>query len=155
MKQSAVLLLSCLVLATLFGSGNTAQAQQLEPRAYSPAPVGLNIFGLAAYYNTGNVVTDTASPIQNIHARIDIAVPFYGRTFGLFGRQASVTVATPVADAEVTGDVYEAGHSIDRTGIMDAQVRLAMNVLGGPALKARREHPGQCPRGAVRSREAH
>ena len=136
MKQSAVLLLSCLGLVTLFGSGNTAQAQQLEPRAYSPAPVGLNIFGLAAYYNTGNFVTDSASPIQNIHARVDIAVPFYGRTFGLFGRQASVTVATPVADAEVTGDVYDAGRSIDRTGIMDAQVRLAMNLLGGPALTA-------------------
>jgi hypothetical protein len=134
MKQSAVLLLSCLALLMLHGRVNTAQAQQLEPRAYSPAPVGLNILGLAAYYNTGNVVTDSASPIQNIHARVDIAVPFYGRTFALFGRQASVTVATPVADAEVTGDVYTEGRSIDRTGIMDAQVRLAMNLFGGPAL---------------------
>lgn len=137
MKQRAVFfLLTCLVLATLSGSGNIAEAQQLEPRAYSPAPVNLNIFGLAAYYNTGNVVTDPAAPIQNIHARVDIVAPYYGRTFGLFGRQASVTVATPVADAEVTGDVYTAGRSIDRTGIMDAQVRLATNLLGGPALTA-------------------
>lgn len=125
-----------LALMLLLGVPDPVQAQQLEPRAYSPAPVGLNIIGLAAYYTTGNVVTDPTSPIQNLHARVDMVAPFYGRTFGLLGRQSSITVAAPAADAEVTGDVLTEGRAIDRTGMMDPQVRFAMNLLGGPALKA-------------------
>ena len=122
------------VLALLLVGTGTAQAQQLEPRAYSPAPVGLNIFGVAAYFSSGGEVTDPASPIQNVIARVSTAMPYYGRTFGLFGRQASVTVATPVANAEIHGDVNEVGRSVDRTGVLDPQVRLAVNLLGGPAL---------------------
>lgn len=122
------------VLALLLAGAGTARAQQLEPRAYSPAPVGLNIFGVAAYFSSGGEVTDPASPIQNIIARVSTAMPYYGRTFGLFGRQASVTVATPVANAEIHGDVNEVGRSIDRTGILDPLVRMAVNLFGGPAL---------------------
>jgi hypothetical protein len=133
-KQRAVLLLTCLVLAMLFGNSNTAQAQQLEPRAYSPAPVDLNIFGLAALHSSGGEVTDPASPIQNVVARVSTVMPYYGRTFALLGRQASVTVATPVANAELHGDVNTVGRSIDRTGVLDPQVRFAVNLLGGPAL---------------------
>jgi len=136
MKMHLLTARSLFLLALILGAAGMVQAQQLEPRAYSPAPVGLNIAGLAAYYATGNVVTDVASPVQNIHARVDMMMPFYGRTFGLLGRQASVTVATPVADAEVTGDVFDVGRAIERTGMMDPQLRFAMNLIGGPALQA-------------------
>jgi len=124
------------VLLLLLAAFQPAQAQQLEPRAYSPAPVDLNIAGAAVYYTTGETLTDPTSPIQNVHSRIYTAMPYYGRTFGLFGRQASATLALPFADAEMTGDLVGVGKSIDRTGVMDPQVRLALNLLGGPALKA-------------------
>jgi len=125
---------SVLFLALLFVGAGVAQAQQLEPRTYSPAPVNLNIFGVATYFSSGGEVTDPASPIQNIVARVSTAMPYYGRTFGLLGRQASVTVATPVANAEIHGDVNTVGRSVDRTGVVDPLVRFAVNLLGGPAL---------------------
>jgi hypothetical protein len=134
MKQSAVLLLSCLGLAMLFGSGNTAQAQQLEPRAYASAPVGANILGVAALYSTGDVALDPSVPIENLHARVRIAAPFYLRTFDLFGRQASAGLSLPIADVDATGDVLEQGRSIDRTGPGDPAFRLAVNLIGSPAL---------------------
>ena len=122
------------VLALLLVGAGTAQAQQLEPRAYSPAPVGLNIFGLGTLYTSGGVVTDAALPIQNVQARVYTMVPYYGRTFGLFGRLANVTVVTPFAEADVHGDVQEVSRSVDRSGLLDPQVRFAVNLLGGPAL---------------------
>ncbi len=140
MKHRAALLLSCLMLATLFGSGNSVQAQQLEPRAYSPAPIGLNFIGLGALYTSGGVVTDMASPIQNVQARVYAVAPYYGRTFGLFGRLANVTVTTPFATANVHGDVYDVGRSIDRSGLLDPQLRFAVNLLGGPALTPQEFH---------------
>ena len=125
----------CIVCAILFGSAGSAQAQQLEPRAYSPSPIGLNFLGLGALYTSGGVVTDLASPIKNIQARVYTAVPYYGRTFGLFGRLANATVTTPFAEADAHGDVYEEGRSIDRSGLLDPTLRFSVNLLGGPALR--------------------
>ena len=137
MKRITVLILSCLAIAMLLSSAGTAQAQQLEPRAYSPAPIGLNFLGLGALYTSGGVVTDPSSAIQNVQARVYTAVPYYGRTFGLFGRLANVSVTTPFAQANAHGDVNEVGQSIDRSGLLDQQIRFAVNLLGGPALKPR------------------
>jgi hypothetical protein len=134
MKRKIVLIWWCLGIAMLLSSADTAQAQQLEPRAYSPAPIGFNFLGLGALYTSGGVVTDPSLPIQNIQARVYMAVPFYGRTFGLFGRLANVTVSTPFAEAKVHGDVFDVGRSIERNGLLDPQVRFAVNLLGGPAL---------------------
>jgi hypothetical protein len=134
----------------LLSSTDTAQAQQLEPRAYSPAPIGFNFLGLGALYTSGGVVTDPSLPIQNIQARVYMAVPFYGRTFGLFGRLANVTVSTPFAEAKVHGDVSDVGRSIERNGLLDPQVRFAVNLLGGPALTPRefQQHKPEATLGA-------
>ena len=140
MKQMIVLILWCLGIAMLLSSAGTAQGQQLEPRAYSPAPIGLSYLGLGALYSSGGVVTDPSLPIQNIQARVYTAVPYYGHTFGLFGRLASVNVSMPFAEAKVHGDVFDVGRSIERSGLLDPTVRFAVNLLGGPALTPREFH---------------
>jgi len=134
----------------IFAVAGTAQAQQLEPRAYSPAPVGLNFLGLGYLFSSGGVVTDPASLIQNVQARVSAVGPYYGHTFGLFGRLANVTVATPLAEAHVHGDVQDVGRSVERSGLLDPQVRFAVNLLGGPALTPQefREHRPETTLGA-------
>ena len=122
------------VLTGLLVSAGPAAAQQLEPRAYSPSPVGANFLGLGYGYSSGGAVMDASSPITNIHARVHSALPYYGRTFGLLGRQASVTVVTPYAWGTVSGDVQEVNRSVDRSGFGDPQFRLSVNLIGGPAL---------------------
>jgi hypothetical protein len=112
----------------------SAQSQQLEPRAYSPGPIGLNFVGITSIYSSGGIVTDTASPLQNVDAEVTSAVPFYARTFNLFDHLASITVAAPYGWATVKGDVQETTHSVDRSGMLDPQVRFAWNLIGGPAL---------------------
>jgi hypothetical protein len=134
MKQVAVIISSCLALTMMSAIARTALAQQLEPRAYSPSPVGANILGAAYLYSTGGAVFDPSVPIKNIQARINIVVPYYSRTFGLFGRQASVTATTPYVWGTVHGDVQDVGRSADRTGFGDPALRLAVNLIGGPAL---------------------
>jgi hypothetical protein len=135
MKQVAVLISSCLALAIMYGSAGTAQAQQLEPRAYSPSPIGANFLGLGYLYSSGGAALDPTLPITNVFARINTVLPYYGRTFGLFGRQASMGVTTAYSWYAVHGDIFEASHSIDRSGFSDPALRFAVNLFGGPALK--------------------
>jgi len=133
----AVLLLSRLALAMVLGIVTTAQAQQLEPRAYSPAPVGVNFFGTAYFYSSGGWALDPSVPLADVSARIQTVVPFYGHTFGFFGRLANVGVAVPFAHANVEGDVLVPNpyhKAVDRTGFGDPAFRFAVNLVGLPAL---------------------
>ncbi|MGH8666626.1 MAG: transporter [Burkholderiales bacterium] len=111
-----------------------ACAQELEPRAYSAAPVGTN-FAVAGYSRVrGEVLTDPSLPITDIQARIDLYIAGYARTFALGGHTASLGLAVPFAQADVSGSVFEASHEVHRTGIGDVRLRLALNFLGNPAL---------------------
>ena len=119
--------------ALLFGAAE-AEAQQLEPRAYSAAPVGANFAGVAYFFSSGGVSLDPSIPITNVQSRIQTVAPFYGRTFGLFGRLANVGLTVPFANADMHGDVQEQARAIDRTGFGDPAFRFAVNLIGIPAL---------------------
>jgi hypothetical protein len=123
-----------LALLLLTAGAATLRAQQLEPRAYSPAPIGTNYFGMSYLYQHGDVLLDPSVPIENIKAQVNTVAPYYGRTFGLFARLASVTVVAPYAWATIAGDVMEVRQSITRSGFADPQLRFAVNLIGGPAL---------------------
>jgi hypothetical protein len=111
-----------------------AWAQQLEPRAYSPAPVGANFFGVAYANSSGDVVFDPSLPFTDVSANVNAVVPFYARTFGMFGRAASVGVVLPYAWGTVEGNVGETFRQARRSGFGDAGLRLACNFVGNPAL---------------------
>jgi len=118
----------------LLAAAGTARAQQLEPRAYSPAPIGTNYFGVSYSYSSGDVSLDPSVPIENVQASINGVAPYFGHTFGLLGRLASLGVAVPTAWGTVTGDVMESRRSVERSGFGDPQLRFAVNLTGGPAL---------------------
>ena len=125
-------LLAGALLWTL-GSAISA-AQSLEPRAYSPNPVGAN-FALVNYaYQTGEIVFDASLPFSDVTAKINSGTFGYVRTFGLFGRSASAALAVPYVWGSVEGRVEEEQRRITRSGFADIQSRLTVNLLGGPAL---------------------
>ncbi len=69
---------SCGGLAALVVVGLMAvriDAQELEPRAYVPAPVNLNVLVGAVTLNTGDLAFDPSGPISDASANIGIAVP--------------------------------------------------------------------------------
>ena len=123
-----------LVAVLLAGIGAPAQAQEMEPRAYSPSPVGMNFLGLSWQRSSGGVTTDPTLPITNVDAEIDSAIVGVVRTFGLGGRSASVGLLLPYTRAEVSGEVFEENRIAERSGLADARLRLAVNLFGSPAL---------------------
>ena len=48
----------------ILAAARPATAQDMEPRAFSPVPVGLNFVALAYAYSYGNVLFDPAIPIE-------------------------------------------------------------------------------------------
>lgn len=115
-----------------------SHAQEMEPRAYSPAPVGMNFVGVSWQDSSGGVTTDLTLPITDVDADIDTVSVGYSRTFAFAGRSASVGAVLPYARADVSGEVFEQSRSVERAGFGDARLRLSVNLLGGPALDRER-----------------
>ena len=126
------------------GASFDAPAQELEPRAYSPSPLGVNFLGLGYLRSTGGVAVDPALPLKNIDAEVNTGSLAYARTFGLFGRSASIGFVLPYSQADVSGDVFEQQREVTRTGLGDPRLRLAVNLFGGPAL-SREEFAARTP----------
>ena len=130
MKMGLIAVAVAMSLAASPGS-----AQELEPRAYRTLPTGLNAVVFAYAFSSGNIVTEPSTPIEGLETEAHTVILGYVRSFGLFGRSASVTLTAPYVymsgSATISGDSVEA----DRTGWATPRARLAVNLLGGPALK--------------------
>jgi len=124
------------VVIAVLGLTATVLGQDLEPRAYSAAPVGAHFLVIGLAYSAGNVLLDPSVPITDVKARIGLAAPGYAQTFRLFGRTASLAVALPYALGKMSGQVGEDvdRQTITRSGFGDVRMRVAVNLLGGRAL---------------------
>jgi hypothetical protein len=123
------------LLMAALGNG-IAVAQELTPRAYWPTPIGTNALVLGYQRNTGDIVIDPSLPITGVESEIDYFQATYQRSFSLFGRSASAQLSLPFADGLTEGTVE--GEFLQRktTGITDARLRMAVNLLGAPAMDA-------------------
>jgi len=126
-----------LLVASVAAFGDTARAQEMEARSYSPAPVGANVALFLYSFQTGKELFDPSVPITDVSVKLNATVIGYGRTFSLAGRQATISAAVPYVWGTVNGKVFEQQQEVTRSGLADLRVRLAVNVIGGPALSPR------------------
>jgi hypothetical protein len=120
--------LACLCLAC------GCPAQELEPRAYSPNPVGVNFLVQSFARSTGEVLFDPSLAVSDVEARLNASIVAYGHTFGVLDHAASASLAVPYVWGNISGNVGDSRREIRRSGLADAQLRVAVNLIGGPAL---------------------
>ena len=111
-----------------------AQAQELEPRAYSPAPVGTNFFAVAVGASRGAVLLDPTIPVTDVRARLDQATLGYARTFAFGSRPGLVSFGIPYVWGDVDGNVQEQARQIHRSGLADVRVKMSVNFVGPKAM---------------------
>ncbi len=122
---------AALLLAT---AASSAAAQEIEPRAYSNVPVGVN-FLIAGYaYATGALSTDPSLPLNDPQLRTSNAFLAYARGIDLWGRSAKVDASIPFT--WLSGKARYEGETLQREvdGLGDARFRLSVNLCGAPAL---------------------
>jgi hypothetical protein len=121
----------------LSGLAGVAVAQDLEPRAYAAAPVGLNFLVLAGGRSTGDVVVDPSLPVEDVHASVNSLSLGFGTTVNVLGRTGLLVAVVPYVWADATGRVGdETGHA-SRTGLGDPRLKFSVNLLGGRAVGPR------------------
>ena len=111
-----------------------ARAQQMEPRSYANAPIGLNFLIAGYQYSWGDVFVDPSLPIKNADAKVNALVLGYSRVLDFWGQSGTLAVVVPYAWLSANGDVEGEAKSVTRTGFGDLGLRWAVNLLGAPAL---------------------
>jgi hypothetical protein len=116
---------------------STAAGQEMEPRAYSPAPTSSQFVLVSYGHQSGDVLLDASLPLQDVSVNLNAASIGYGRTLNLAGRQANVAVLFPYIWGTAQGTVFEDQVSVRRSGGGDVRVRFSTLLKGGAALSPR------------------
>jgi hypothetical protein len=130
LKTAATTLIAC----ALFPAASAVRAQDIEPRAYSNAPVGVNFLIGGYAYTRGGISFDTSLPITDASLHTSNAVLAYARVLDLWGKSAKFDAVVPYA--WLSGSAVFRGEPVDRVvnGFSNATLRLSVNLYGAPAL---------------------
>jgi hypothetical protein len=134
MSTAGVAVVGVVLAAIGLFAAMTAEAQQLEPRAYSNTPVGMNFLILGYGYTTGDVSLDTSLPIEDAKFTVHNALLAYARALDVWGRSGKLDLVLPYA--WLSGSTKIAGRplSTEVSGLGDPQVRFSYLFYGAPAL---------------------
>jgi hypothetical protein len=111
-----------------------ARAQDIEPRAFSNAPLDMNFLIGGYVFTRGGLSFDSAIPITDEHLKTSNAVLAYARVFELWGQSAKFDATLPYT--WLSGTATFAGRPVERTvnGFSDGRLRVSVNFYGAPAL---------------------
>jgi hypothetical protein len=121
-------LITCFLLTS-----SHAYAQELEPRAYGNAPVGLNFLIMGYGYSEGGVVVDPSIPLTNASIDIHSTVVAYARSVDIWGRSGKFDVTLPHASLSGTADFAGQLREREVSGLGDPRIRISINLQGAPA----------------------
>jgi hypothetical protein len=112
-----------------------AHAQDIEPRSYSNAPVGVNFAIAGVVFTRGALEFPAATSITDAKLTTQSALFAYARAFDFFGRSAKFDVIVPYMS--LSGDALYQGAPVEREveGFFDPRFRVAVNFYGAPALE--------------------
>jgi len=136
------------LLLLLFLSALSAHAQELEPRAYSNLPIGLNFAVVAYAYSEGGLATDPSLPVEGADLRIHTTALAFSHSLAIKGNSGRFDLILPISDLSGTAIVAGQPASREISGLNDPRLRLAVNFYGAPAgdLKAYAKYMAQPPR---------
>jgi hypothetical protein len=121
--------------AALLSISSAATAQELEPRAYSSVPVGVNFVAVGYAFSQGNILLDPVLPVEDFDARIHAVFARYIRTFSLFGMPSKVKVNLPWVSGHWEGEFDGVPRSRDVSAVGDARIGIETIFWGAPALR--------------------
>lgn len=122
------------ILAIMGITSSPVSATDMDPRAYSNIPIGLN-FLIAGYTNIkGNIAFAPTVPITNAKLETHSSVFAYVRSLDFWGKSGKVDIIIPEAWLSGQAEVLGQQKSRDVVGFADPMARLYVNLYGAPAL---------------------
>jgi hypothetical protein len=126
--------MAVLTVCALMAVTSVSHAQDIEPRAYSNAPVGVNFLMVDFGYTRGGLPFDPSLPVTNVILQTKSGLLTYTRALDLRGKSGKIDVLIPYTF--LSGSADFAGATLERVvnGFGDPWFRASINFYGAPAL---------------------
>jgi hypothetical protein len=119
------------VIVFLF-SQNTS-SQDIEPRRWSPIPLGTNVIGAGYSFTTGDVFFDPLLEAENVGIRAHSLAVTFAHPIKIGNKLGTVSMLIPFSSADWEGLLSGAPAGINRTGLADPRLRASILLAGPPA----------------------
>jgi hypothetical protein len=133
MRSCVTLRLGLLGIVLCLGT-DYGTAQELTPRAFWPAPVGVRVAVVGYSLAFGDVLFDPSIPLYGVDSRVNTTILAYLQYFSLAGRTANVLVELPYSWGTTKGFIGDTPAQGSFSGVGDVGVTLALNLLGAPSM---------------------
>lgn len=124
-----LLMLCCCVLS--FGK---ASGQDLEPRRWTPLPIGLNVLGVGYGRTVGDLFLDPVLQLEDADVEVHTVALSYVRSFSIAGKPLRFDALIPRQNARWEGLLSGVPAGVSRVGLADPILRVSINLVGAPAL---------------------
>lgn len=114
--------------------GSAAGAQELEPRAYTNAPYGLNFLLMGFSSSDGGVLVDPSITLDNASIHNDGPVLGYARSLRVGNLSSKIDAGVSHVCLQGSADFEGQHYSRTVCGWSDARVKWSVNFFGAPAL---------------------
>jgi hypothetical protein len=111
-----------------------ASAQELEARAFSPAPIGTKIFVGGIGGQQGSILFDPSLDIHDVEGGLTVGIAGVGYTFAVGGKQARVLGVFPMAWGRIDGRIGPNPQQQNLGGLVDPRIKFSIGLRGAPAL---------------------
>ena len=119
----------------LIAMATPVHAQDIEPRSYSNAPIGVNFLIGGYAYTRGGIAFDSALPLTNEELKTSSAILAYARVIDFMSMSGKFDAIVPYTSLSGSADFNGAQVTRDVNGLADARLRVSVNFYGSPALK--------------------
>lgn len=116
---------------------NSAIAQDIEPRRWTPIPLDLQIIGVGYVKSSGDITFDPVMLVDDAKYDLDVLGVSYVTSFKLFNKLARFDMTLPMAKGRWEGLLNGEQTKISREGLLDPTLRVSVNLIGTPATNAK------------------
>ncbi len=131
-KRSVHITFRCLVVI-LFLVYQHAFTQDIEPRRWTPIPLGTNILGAGYSFTSGDVFFDPLLGAEDVKIRAHSMVVSFAHPIRIGNKLGSVSMLIPFSSADWDGLLNGEPAGINRTGFADPRLRASILLAGPPA----------------------
>jgi hypothetical protein len=121
------------IFLTLIVGANTF-AQDVEPRRWTPLPLGIHVLGGGYGHTNGEIFFDPLLQVEDVTVKINSFIIQYVQPFKLGNKLARLDVLIPYSTARWDGLLVGVPTTVKRNGFSDPRLRFSLNLIGPNAI---------------------
>ncbi|MGB5403888.1 MAG: transporter [Robiginitalea sp.] len=131
-RQSNIVKALCSFTIVLLLYQNTF-SQDIEPRRWSPIPLGTHVLGTGYSYTSGDVFFDPLLQAENVKIKAHSLAVSFAQPFKVGKKMGSISLLVPFSIADWNGLLSGEPAGVNRTGLADPRLRSSVLLAGPPA----------------------